>query len=411
MPFLDRDVQEIVEESVGYLSQDTNITNLSPGAKARALLEAHGVGLDEAYKFFDLNLARAFLSSAPGQYLELIGVLLQLPRIVAESSGVDEESQVQKFYVDSGTFGTINNGSDINVPVGTILSTEAEATGVKYRVIKSVTLPAAANVGWVAVESTLPGDESPLGPNTLVYHQFVGYADADNETLLTSNDYAIANGTPFESDANYRYRLSQRVLEAESSNEVALRLAALTTPGVSDVVTIPRYRGVGTFGIIVKAEVPITPMSLLLDVQRRVAGVQSGGEVVYIKAPKITGVTMKMTVYYRKRLTTDELDEIEDTFIQTIRLNMDSLGLGDSFEPNRLAGSLFTVSPEISGFGSASKPFDEIYIYKETRLGDGRVSEKLLGDYTPTTDEERVIIEPTVNNPIVFVRKFEEKQG
>jgi len=62
------------------------------------------------------------------------------------------------------------------------------------------------------------------------------------------------------------------------------------------------------------------------------------------------------------------------------------------------------VSEDID-FGVPGKPLEEIYIYRDSRLEDNRLRQKLLGDYAAEEDE-RVIIETTVSNPIVFNRQY-----
>jgi len=80
MPLFSRSFQELMTDTISDLAQNTNITRLSPGGVARAILEAVNKRLNEAYDVFDLNLARAFVSTAPGQFLDLIGSLLGVSR-------------------------------------------------------------------------------------------------------------------------------------------------------------------------------------------------------------------------------------------------------------------------------------------------------------------------------------------
>lgn len=405
MPFFSRSFQELLTDSLEDLATNTNITRLSAGGKARAILEATNRRLKESYDVFSLDLARAFVSSAPGQFLELIGQLLGVDRQGTVAAAVDSSMQTLRWYVDSGTFGDINGGADIIIPQGTIISTRASNGGILYRTIEQVTLPSAQSSVWFAAEASVPGEDSNVGTNTLTFHDFVDYTDYLNDTLLVQNVHQIANGKNFENDANYRFRIINRVLEGEAANLTALRLATLSTPGVADAVMIRRYRGIGTVGIIIKSVTPTVSDTLINSVTSNIERVQSFGTLVFVRKPLETGLVMNMTVHYRSRLPEDEIEQIEDTLRSTITDYVNSLDIGETLLVNRMIAELFSVSDQITNFGQPRKPIDELYIYVESKIRDNKIRQTLLGDYVPATDE-RVIIEPSVANPIVLNRSY-----
>jgi uncharacterized phage protein gp47/JayE len=405
MPLFARSFQELMTDSIEDLASNTNITRLSAGGFARALLEAVNKRLAEVYEVFDLNMARAFVSSAPGQYLDMIGLLLGVTRESSVAANVTTDTQVIKFYVDTGTFGTINGGSDILVPQGTILSTRTAGAGITYRTIEEATLPLGQNSAWIAAEAAIPGEEANVGSGSLLYHDFTDYTDSDSSTLLVTNVHPISNGKNFESDANYRFRIVNRALEAEAANLTAIRLAALSTPGVADVILIRRYRGIGTFGVIIQSILPVVSTSLIEAVTANVAQVQAYGEIAYIRAPRETGISMKLVVHYNRRLSENELLEIEDDLKRSITEEINGLDIGDTFYVNKLVANLFMVSDEIANFGETGQPIKELYVHKESQLEDNRVRQKLLGDHVPESDE-RVIVEPSLSVPITLERQY-----
>jgi uncharacterized phage protein gp47/JayE len=405
MPLFARSFQELMTDSIEDLASNTNITRLSAGGFARALLEAVNKRLAEVYEVFDLNMARAFVSSAPGQYLDMIGLLLGVTRESSVAANVTTDTQVIKFYVDTGTFGTINGGSDILVPQGTILSTRTAGAGITYRTIEEATLPLGQNSAWIAAEAAIPGEEANVGSGSLLYHDFTDYTDSDSSTLLVTNVHPISNGKNFESDANYRFRIVNRALEAEAANLTAIRLAALSTPGVADVILIRRYRGIGTFGVIIQSILPVVSTTLIEAVTANVAQVQAYGEIAYIRAPRETGISMKLVVHYNRRLSENELLEIEDDLKRSITEEINGLDIGDTFYVNKLVANLFMVSDEIANFGETGQPIKELYVHKESQLEDNRVRQKLLGDHVPESDE-RVIVEPSLSVPITLERQY-----
>ena len=405
MPLFARTFESLMADSLSDLASNTNITRLSPGGIARALQESFNRRLADAYNTFDLNLARAFISASVGQYVDLIGILLGLPRAVSVPASAQSDESVIKFYVDSGVFGDINGSQDIIIPIGTNISTDTNSSGTLYTTTEQITLGKNQNTGWVSAQAVVPGENSNLGSNSLTYHSFTNYLDVLNRTLLVTNVAPIANGAEVESDANYRYRIVNQVTAAEAANQIAIRLNILSNAGIADVILIPRYKGIGTFGAILKSTSPSVSQSLIDNVTASLLSVQAFGDVPFVMGPKEVGTTFALTVHYASQLSTDELTTIETDIQNNITGYVNSLDIGETFLVNRLVSQLFNISSSITNFGNIGKPVDQLYIYKDSALGDNRKRTTLLGDYVAATDE-RVIIEPSVAQPIVLSRNF-----
>jgi uncharacterized phage protein gp47/JayE len=405
MALFAKNLQDLMTESISELSQNTNITRLTAGGIARSLLESVNRRIADSYEIFDVGLARAYVSSAPGQFLDLIGLLFGLTRSSSAAANVDEESEIIKFYVDSGTFGDINTNNNINIPQGTLISTEVNNGGISYRTTEDAVLLSTNSEAFVAAEATIPGIDSNIGTNSLIYHNFTSYTDVDNNTLLITNLHPVANGKNFENDENFRYRIVNRVFEAEAANLTAIRLAALTTPGVADVILFPRYKGIGTLGVIIKSILPTVSQNLINSVQTNILLVQALGDIVYVRGPKETGVELSTTIYYSESISENELTTMEETITRSITNYVNNLEIGETFYVNRMVSEIFSIDKRIVNVGTYQKPLEEIYIYKESRLEDNRVRQSLLGDYFPATDE-RVIMESTIETPITLNRGY-----
>lgn len=408
MPFFKRQFQEILADTIEDLSRNTAITKLSPGGKARAILETVSKRLEEQYRLFDKNLARAFVSTAQGQFLDLIGELVGLSREPSDVASVTSNMEVLRFSVEDGnTFGSINAGQDIILSAGRHrISTKPNGNGIVYIINETVVLSAGATEGFVSAIAASPGVTANVGAHSLVFHTFTDYVDYQNNTLKITNLHAIGNGKNFEGDANFKFRIVNRVLEAEAGNEIAIRLAALSTPGVADVFISKHYRGIGTFGVLIKSTIPTVSDDLINAVTFNVLQVTTLGELGFIRKPKETGLAMRITVHYFSRLSDDEIEAIENNLLDTITNHVNNLDLGQSFEVNRLVSDMFDVSQSIANFGEPGVPIDEIFLYRESRVQDNKTRESLLGNYNPTSDE-RVIIEPSNSNPIIFSRAFD----
>ena len=405
MPLFAKSFQELITDSVEDLVSRTNITRLSAGSIARALLESVNIRLGEAYDLFDINLARAFVSTAPGQYLDLIGILLGITRQSSVSANVDADTQTVKFYVESGTFGDINGGNSILVPQGTILSTGPSSSGTLYRTTEQITLLAGQSVAWCSVEAIAPGEDSNVGSNSLVYHNCTNYTQYTSETLKVTNIHQIASGKNLESDANFKFRITNRVLEGQAANQTALRLAALSTEGVADVIMIPRYRGIGTYGIIIKSITPTVSQSLIDAVTANVLAVAAYGDVPFVMGPREVGLSMTILVYYDSHLSEEELTQVERDLDSSVTDYVNNLDIGDTFNMDRMVSNLFRVSDRIVRFGETSKPIDELYVYLPSYLDDNKTRETLLGNYI-AAENERVIIEPSISTPVTLNRMY-----
>jgi uncharacterized phage protein gp47/JayE len=396
-------------DSLEDLATNTTLTRMSAGSKTRAFLEAANKRLEEGYDIFDLGVIQSFVSSAPGQFLDLIGDLVGLQRNVASTSKAGDTTKIMRWYVASPkTFGDINGGGNIVIPTGTVISTGANQTGTVWRTTSDSVLSSADSEAFFSAEATAPGEDSNVGAKTLVHHNFVDYTDYLNDTLLVTNVHAVANGQDAESDANFRFRIVNRVVDAEAANETAIRLAILSTAGVADVILIPRYRGIGTFGAIIQSTQPTVSDSLLTGVRANVKKVTAIGDLGYIRGPKETGLSMTVTVHYRKNLSEAEYEEIEDSISDLITASVNDLDIGEGFVVNKLAADIFSVSEDIANLGDPGEPFDDIFVHRTLRTETNKVREKLLGDYTPERDE-RVIMEPSLATPITLKRKFSRR--
>jgi uncharacterized phage protein gp47/JayE len=77
---LTKTFDELMDESLGLISASNIITNISPGAAVRLILEAVNQNVADYYTVLDISIANLFLSSANGIYLDLIGYTFNCER-------------------------------------------------------------------------------------------------------------------------------------------------------------------------------------------------------------------------------------------------------------------------------------------------------------------------------------------
>ena len=383
---------ELYAEMLIDIVDNTNLTRASPGSKVRALSSSIAKQLGNAYKRFDANVAQAFVDGATGKYLEFIGELLNVSKLGAQTANASFADKSVKFYVESGTFGAINGGNSITITTGTKISTGEGSTGIVYVVPYNQILSASDSETFITVQAISSGSFSNVGKNQLVYHDFASYTDIVNNSLKVINEAEIVKGQDTEPEANYRFRIVNKILSSEAGNLTAIRLAALQVPGVADLLFLPFYRGIGSYELLIKATTPTVSSGLIATVQEVVDQVQSAGIRSNVRGPQEIGLSLTGTITTRRKLSASE----QATLIKGVTDNLigyiNGLDIGESFIQNEAIERVMATSSDIKNIGEANKPFDSKFIYKPSKLSDNKVRQTLIGDYEPPTDG-RIIVE------------------
>jgi uncharacterized phage protein gp47/JayE len=340
---------------------------------------------------FDTNFIQAYLSGAEGQYLDLIGAMLGLPRLGEKAAQTTASEQICQFSVATGTFGTINNGQSIDIPANTIISTGPNSTGILYRTIYETILASNTSSSYVSIEALGSGSDSNVGAGQLVYHNFTNYTQSAMNTLLVTNQAEITTGSDVEIDTNYRFRLANQVIAAESANLTAVRLAALVVPGVADVRIIPYFRGVGSFDMLIKATTPSVSQQLIATVGDAVGKASGLGIAFSVRGPVEDGIALQATLTYKTSIDTDTQTSIENTVAQNLTSYINNLDIAAPLIVNQLVEIALQSSSQIQNIGAANKPFDNIWVYKPSATGDNKVRATLPGDFYPDEDAKCLI--------------------
>jgi uncharacterized phage protein gp47/JayE len=403
MPLIfEKTFDSLQAETLSELTSSTNINRVTPGSKARALLQVSNRKLNKAYQDFDINYIRTFLPFAQGRFLDYIGDMVNVPRLGASRSSAPATSQLVKAYVATGTFGALNGGNSIIIPVGTLISTLPNGEGTVYKVTESVSLPPSGIEVYLSVEAIRDGTASNLGPGSLTYSAFRNYTATTG--LLFTNVGVINTGNDVENDTNYRFRISNQALSAEAANQTAVRLALLVVPGVSDLISVPYSRGIGTFDYIVQTVVPNTPDNVIAACQSAINRVQAHGISGRAVKPRLTGMSFTISITWRSDATASDRTSIKQSISTTIQEYVNNIRIGEEFLVNELIQRVMDVDSKIKNIGTSQKAIDQIFIYRESKLRDNYLKEELIGDYTPSVDE-RLIVEESLETPITLVDK------
>ena len=387
---------ELVSRALTALTSKTDISQLAPGAKARALIEIVMKELGDAYTIFNTDLLEAFIRYASGDKLDLIGELYGVSRIQATRNTVDADAKVQKFYVEDGTFGSINNDSSFIIPAGVAISTRESTSGqqIVYELTSAVTCNAAATEAYGSIRSMEFGTAGNIGAGTLVEHNFSLYDDYLNNSLKTINVEGVVYAQERESDDAFRYRIINQTLASEQANSVAIRMAALSVPGVADVVLDEYSRGIGTGAVYIKAITPTVSDFLISLVQDAVDRVRAFGNLIEARAPNAVGVEMDITLNLYKPISAQDETDLKMRVRDTLYFYINSLDINEELALDLLVRQIQAVDGNIRSTGTIQQPIDHLYIWRYSAAEDNRVSREALSGYQ-ARNFERIVVEYT----------------
>jgi uncharacterized phage protein gp47/JayE len=402
MVFFDRTEEEIISNALDRLSSNTNITQLSPGSKARFIIDTVSSEQAVQHQIFDTNLMQAFVKYADGRFLDFFGDMMNLPRIEPTHASATDNNFM--FYVSSGTFGSINGGSSFSIPAGTIVSTipysgsvvtpgiQQQPT-VEYRTISAVTCPSDEAFVYASIRGYIEGAYSDVPRNVLNQHNFTSYGDVINNTLKCTNRYAISNGVDREQDENYRYRLANIFRARNLATLMSIRISALSTPGVSDIKEVSCEQGPGTFSIYVRGLTPTPGNALLQAVTTSVANVAPYGVRPFILAPNTLGLEFLAYVSWHRKAKAEDITRGYQAMRDAVERALNNLNIGESIVLDTIIDTMLEAAPlALSIGGNKINTFDEVWVTRGDSVG-GTVRSSISGTEIVPLYNERIILE------------------
>jgi len=94
---------ELIAEMTSYLAENTSINYFGEGSIAKAIVAANCRSIANYYDTFEYNLSMAFVSTAQGRFLDLIGQLLDCPRRANESDENYRYRIIHQVYIIPGS--------------------------------------------------------------------------------------------------------------------------------------------------------------------------------------------------------------------------------------------------------------------------------------------------------------------
>jgi hypothetical protein len=417
---------DVLARGIKEITGRTPVKQMVPGAKARSLLETQAKEIENTGLLSELNTKKAVLPTTFGQFLSHWGATAGKSLYPETSAEVLAEDRAIRFFTRLGnTFGDINGGVSFTIPTGTILTapelvqatpiltfTDIDAPdtdndrSIHYVVTSPCLCQSDKKEAFCAARSLTPGTMGNLGsPNTLIHHGFSDYADYVGDSLLVTNTKPVLNGRSTESEASLRFRISKAIVSAETSNLTAMRQAALSVPGVADVVIIPFMDGPGRYNVYLKTISSVVSDRSVLDVQRALDIVKAVGCIGYARKPYEVGIEVLSTVTFTEILKAEIRAQILRILEANVVAYLNGLDLGQGLSFSALASELRNIDGRIKTLGSNPiTVFDNVFVYYPARLANGgRRREKVIENSVAIPPHARIIAETSISDPAEFV--------
>lgn len=333
----------MVRDALTYLIRNTDITYLSEGSIARAMVEATSLEVSRLQDFILSQVDKAFLSTSSGLYLDLFGEMLGLPRYRDRVAVVEADDKAIRFYVTSGTLGSrLQSASNPSLAVIPARTTIQNSSGsVVYTTINDTIFPASAKQVYVAATAETPGAAYNVGANQLVIHSL------GNSEILVTNDTSITVGADIEPDSEYRFRLSKAMTARYGSNSTAVQLAAISQPGISRVELLQYSRGAGTFDVLLVPQGNRVTRAVLDNTRRAVEQVTAFGVSPRVIEPEYLPFKIAIQLSYKEGTQSGQKLAARNSAQSAILTYLSSIPLGGEVVINQIRSAVLTANSNI----------------------------------------------------------------
>lgn len=338
-----RSSEQILGAALSRLTRETDVTITSPGGVARTFFEIVAEELGYDFRIMDANISSLFVSSAGGAALDKLGTIFGVARQESHSE-IDANEGRLYFYLNSVSdhqpgSSDIDASYDVVIPAGTFVSTSGVET---WMTTADCTIATGSHMAFASVKPVTTTINS-VGVGTVVNHN-LDPAIFPNVYVYNRMDLEVFDD--IESDGNYRYRIVNAINLAAKGNALALRLAALGTPGVRDCKVVPLANGVGTVRVVVVPDASgiNDANGYFSDAQLNVMSAASAGDIIEIVRPNETRIDIKAVV-------SGGVSDREITAMKgNIRRYLASLSIGDPVSSARITNEAISSSPNVKDF-------------------------------------------------------------
>lgn len=336
------------------------------------------------------------LSNATGSDLDKLGFnMYGLNRKPSTFSFSSKRERNVYFYSSEGNFGYLNNGNDILIPAGTIISNENKATAsITYQLTENLILKASERIAYCDIQATNVGSSYNVDSDSLIYHNFTNYTGAINNSLKITNTFPIVNGSETESDDSLRFRITNYLQAQTNLNIDAVTLKALSLPGVLDVEVIPSYYGIGTTGVVLFGSGRESSKNLKTLMERRLSELIIPGQQIIVSEGIRVYFDFDIRVYIKQGINEIEKSRAKDNVRRAITRAIKDKEFTKTISFSEISSIIKREfrDTNVLGFGTSNNSnsvFENVFIRKTDRMGllPEEKESLLSSSYTVARDE------------------------
>lgn len=153
-----------------------------------------------------------------------------------------------------------------------------------------------------------------------------------------------------EKDDDFRYRISKQILFTASANETAIRLAALSVPGIQDVVLKKFSYGSGSFTVLIITDKPVADASLVEAVRMNVDKVAGFGVKFDVTNPDLDVVKMKIQLSIKDSVSDGVAQDIRYLVRDRLKDYLTSRHIGEPLIINEITQRIMEVNSDIVSY-------------------------------------------------------------
>jgi len=302
------------------LKNATPITEFGPTSIAGAFLDIISNESDLLYDKIEYMHTAIDPTRNSGRELDNLGYMMGITR-TNSFVAIDESLTNFYFYIDKRrnltpaqlinnlyntndpirlelqSAGIIDNATaptKIIIPKGTYIYNNDKS--ISYLTLNNTEITNDITNGYVGILSNRDGSFSNVQSNVLIKHdlnQNLLFKDI-GKYLFCTNTFPIQTGGDGLTDQEYRYKIST-FPQTRNANELSIREAVITIPGVRNIYFERGKYGYGTYALLIEGTSPLVSEGLLKIIEDRIS-VIDGNDAAFVMAPEYRGVEMSFEI-------------------------------------------------------------------------------------------------------------------
>ncbi len=329
---------QIQQEAVNYLLENTGITQLETGGAARSLVDVFSKHLADFYSRLDIDLSMAYLSTANGFYLDLLGNLFGVNRTSQNSVNVLAEDKILKFYVAEGAV-LSDSIPTLTIPSGTNISTPDSS--VVYTTTEDASFLQMDSHVFVSASAQASSTQEAAGVGQMNTHS-LGLPG-----VLVTNMSSLSVGNFVENDDDYRARIAASNTARQGANETAVRIAAIGVENVADVSVTPYSRGSGSFEVMVIPTGNRVPQASMDRIRAGIETASAYGVTFDVREPDYVQLKLEMRVNFRQTTSDEQKAVLLRSIEASVLSYIGDLRPGEEMSISRLQSLALSESSEV----------------------------------------------------------------